>query len=395
MIPASISFGFDVRRPDLLETRSTEAVLLGIRAGEWQESVALVRSLPPDSTEQKTAKLALPYATWAGEFSRRSASGFLRHAGQCGVDLDELGEKGATAVIQTAVADKHCLAAFRSARGEGVRLLFRVPPCSASEHPAVFDQVADHVRRVYNHDPDSSGSDVCRASFVSFDAGLWFYGSAEILPIKIQKVIHSGMMKAARCVPSQIYAGRLAVTCWTWYGRQHANTKPGPDGSAKTHRSLLELGMAVAFHAERISQRLTEQQINEAFDAWLGEHARQGVTLRCPPEEYRREFITSLQGAKSKPWFQAAAYKWLRWTRHKDFPKEKPPRERVLFAVRQHCAAAGNNEFFLGVRDAALIAGGHFTTGGRILRKLIAEGILEKAGERRQLRHAQTFLLKK
>jgi hypothetical protein len=304
-ISALISFGFNVRRPDLLENRSTESVLMGIQLGEWQQPVERVRSLPADSKEQKAVKLGLPYATWAGKFSRRANSGLLQHSGQCGVDLDGLGEKGATTVIQTAVADKHCLAAFRSARGEGVRLLFRVPRCSAREHPAVFQRVSEHVRRVYNHDPDPSGSDVSRASFVSFDAGLWFYGLAEVLPMQLPELIHSGIERETRCVSPPLYAGRLALTCWTWFGRNMANTSQRADGTAKTHRSLLDLGKAVALHAERIGERLTEQHLDAALDAWVEEYARQGVRLRCSGEEYRREFIASVQGARRKPWFSA------------------------------------------------------------------------------------------
>jgi hypothetical protein len=86
-ISAPISFGLDVRRPGLLETRSTGEVLLGIQSGAWQDTVARVRSLPLDSAEQKAAKLALPYATWAGVFSRRANSGLVSHSGQIGVDL--------------------------------------------------------------------------------------------------------------------------------------------------------------------------------------------------------------------------------------------------------------------------------------------------------------------
>jgi len=74
---AEISFGLDVRQPSRLETRNTKAVLLGIQSGIWQAPVAHVRSLPSDSAEQKTAKLALPFATWAGVFTRRSNAALL------------------------------------------------------------------------------------------------------------------------------------------------------------------------------------------------------------------------------------------------------------------------------------------------------------------------------
>ncbi|MGA2787491.1 MAG: BT4734/BF3469 family protein [Verrucomicrobiota bacterium] len=291
----------DVHRPGLLETRSTGDVLRGIQSGAWQETVARVRSLPHDSAEQKTAKCALPFATWAGVFSYRANSALVQHSGQCGVDLDDLGDDGATAVIQTAVADKHCLAAFRSARGEGVRLLFRVPPCSAREHPGVFEQVSEHVRRIYSRDPDTSGSDVSRASFVSFDNGLWFFGLAEVLPIQLPGMIHSGL-KTNTAVYHSVYGGQLALTCWTWYGRHSANTSPRADGTAKTHRSLLDLGKAVALHAERIGERLTERHISLAFEAWVirqikdpfikefWEHEFAGYD-----ERFRREAIAPIQ----------------------------------------------------------------------------------------------------
>ena len=390
-ISAPVSFGLDVRRPDLLETRSTSDVLLGIQSGAWQDTVARVRSLPPDSTEQKEAKLTLPYATWAGEFSRRSISGLVRHSGQIGVDLDDLGEAGAVAVLQAAVADRFCLAAFRSARGEGVRLIFRIPPCSPENHAVAFEQVAEHVRNTYGRDADESGKDVCRASFVSFDRGLWFNPSADVLPI----ILPDGTqrLKGIYSLCATPYAGELALTCWNWFGRHFANTAPVSGETVKTHGALLALGKAMALHAERIRETLTARQIDSAFESWLHEHNRQGVRLRCSADEYRRELRDNIAGARRKNWFKSAAEKWIRWTRHKEFPHDALPHGKILFAVRQHCADAGNNEFFIGARDAGLVAGVSFRTAARAIHKLCANGHLEKIGERRQPRHAQTYRL--
>jgi hypothetical protein len=389
----SISFGSDIRRPDVLEIRHTSDVLFGIRDGHWQDAVARVRSLPTDSPAQKAAKLALPYATWAGVFSRRSNSAFVQHSGQCGVDLDDLGETGAVAVLQTAVADVFCLAAFRSARGEGVRLIFRIPPCSPDNHSAAFEQVALHVRRIYGREADTSGKDVARASFVSFDNGLWFNASAETLPIQLRNDTQR-VLSINRCVSQVLYAGTLAEIWPTWYGRFLANTTRRDNGMVKTHGSLLDLGKALALHAERIKKPLTARHIDSAFDAWHAEHVRQGASLRCQPDEYRRELRESIAGVWHKPWFKSAAEKWIRWTRHKEFPHDALPHEKILFAVRQHCADAKSNDFFLGARDAGLVAGVGFNTAARMLRKLCASGQLEKAGTKRQPWHAQTYLLK-
>ena len=387
-----ISFGENILRPDRLETRNTQEVLLGIRDGYWEDAVTRVRSLPADSPEQKKAKLELPYCTWAGVFTRRCNPGLTQHSGQCGVDLDDLGESGAVAVLQTAVADIYCLAAFRSTRGEGVRLIFRIPNCSPQQHVNAFEQVAEHVRKNYHHEPDTSGRDVARASFLSFDRGLWFNAGAEILPIRMpddtQRLYYNN-----RCV--SIYAGQLAETWPSWYGRHYASNAPSQDGTVKTHRNLLDLGKAVALHARKTESPLTPQIIEAAFEAWVTEHDRNGIQLRCLKSEYQAEFLNSVNGCSRKAWFKSAAEKWVRWRKHANFPHDGLPSEKILFAIKQHCAESGSNKFFLGARDAALIVGGHFNTAARLMRKLTADGHLEKIGERRLPRHAQTYRLLK
>jgi hypothetical protein len=391
-ITALVSFGLDIRRPGLLETRTTGEVLHGIASGAWRESVARVRELSANSPEQNAAKLALPFCTFAGVFTRRSNSGLAQHSGQVGIDLDGLGEAGAVAVLQAAVADAFCLAAFRSTRGEGVRLIFRIPPCSLENHTAAFEQVAEHVRNTYGRDADESGKDVCRASFVSFDRGLWFNAAAKILPLILPDDTQRFRERNSLCVTP--YSGQLALPCWNWLGRHFASTAPVSGNAVKTHGSLLDLGKAVALHASRIREPLTPRIIDSAFESWLDEHRRQGLMLRCSPDDYRVEFVASVKGCERKPWFKSAAEKWIRWTRHGEFPRAGLPHEKILFAVRRHCAEFGSPEFFIGVRDAALVAGISKETAGRLLRKLCADGQLEKNGERRQLRHAQDYRLK-
>ena len=372
-ISAPISFGLDVTKPGKLQTRSTGDVLRDIQSGVWQESVLRVRSLPHDSAEQKSAKLALPYATWAGVFSYRANEKLRQHSGQVGTDLDDLGEAKAVSTIQNAVADRFCLAAFRSIRGEGVRLLFRIPPCSPENHAIAFEQVAEHVRNTYGCEVDESGKDVSRASFISFDRGLWLNPSADVLPI-ILPVSHSGNGGIARCVPST-YGGQLALTCWNWFGQHYASIAPVSGDTVKTHKNILDLGLAIALHADRIQEPVTARLIDSAFESWWREHQKQGVRLRCSPDEYRRELRQSIEGAQRKCWFKSAAEKWIRWTRHPDFPKR--PDERLLFAIRKHCEDAGTRDFFIGARDAGLVCGASYRTGARILNRLVRNGRLK------------------
>jgi len=391
-ISARVSFGLDITKPGQLETRTTGDILHGIASGAWQDGVLRVRSLPHDSADQKAAKKSLPYSTWAGVFSYRRNESLREHAGQIGVDLDDLGEAKAVTTIQTAVADSFCLAAFRSTRGEGVRLLFPIPPCSPEHHRLAFEQVAEHVRNTYGCDVDESGKDISRASFVSFDRGLWVNPSANVLPI-ILPMLHSGIRDRTRCVSSP-YAGQLAYTCWNWYGRHYASIMPLAGDTVKTHKNLLGLGKSIALHAERINEKLTARHIESAISAWWHEHEKQGVRLRGSLDEYRRELKMSIEGAQRKPWFKSAAEKWMRWTRHKDFPDGGKSQEKILFAVRQHCTEANKKDFFIGARDAGLVASVSYPTAARVIRKHCDAGQLEKTGERRQLRHAQDYRLK-
>jgi hypothetical protein len=387
-----ISFGLDVRQPARLETRGTGEVLRGILRGDWRDAVGRVRELPADSAEQKAAKVQLPYCLWAGVFTRRANNGLVRHSGQVGLDLDGLGEAGAVAVLQTAVADVHCLAAFRSARGEGVRLIFRIPPCSPENHGLAFEQVALHVQRTYGREPDRSGSDVSRASFVSFDNGLWFNAAAEVLPIVLPGYTQR-LRTPNRCVYPSPYAGQLAVTCWDWYGRHFANVTPAQNGIAKTHESLLSLGKAIALHAARMKEPLVDRFADIAIDSWLAEHTRNGLRLRFKADVYRDELRRYVRDCEGKPWFRPAVERWTRWTRHREFPHNGLPHFKILFAIRQHCADARSDEFFLGARDAALVAGVCFKTAAVILNKLVVDGHLKKLGARRHTRHAQEFRL--
>jgi hypothetical protein len=171
-------------------------------------------------------------------------------------------------------------------------------------------------------------------------------------------------------VPSA-YGGQLALTCWNWFGRHYANIAPVSGDTAKTHKNILDLGLAIALHAERIKEKLTARQIDSAFESWCREYQKQGVKLRLSADEYRRELQQSIEGAQRKCWFKSAAEKWLRWTRHRDFPHSGLPHEKILFAVHQHCTDAGSDDFFIGARDAGLVAGVSFRTAARAMPKLI------------------------
>jgi hypothetical protein len=394
-IPEMVSFGLDITNPTKLQSLTVSEVLAAIRDGRWREQVEHVRSLPKDSKEQKVAKQRLPHVTWSGVFRHRCKTGLLQHSGLIGIDLDGVETADLAKVLQAAQGDLYCAAAFRSVRGNGVRLLFRIPQCNAEEHDWVFEQVAKHVRDTYNHEADSSGSDVSRASFISFDEGMWCFPDAQVLPVS--KPRHTAIavkkLKAHRCVSSSLYAGELAVVVWAKMGRSHVGSSLKADGNVKTHEPLLKLGLAMALHAERMNYQLSAHDYDEAAREWFDEHKRKKLQLRGTLGEYRQELVLKTESARKKPWFKDAVFKWLRWTKHPEFPTE--PEERLMFAIHHHCQEAGKRQFFIGVRDAGLVGGMSYTTGARILLRLQEKGKIRllTLPEERKARHAYEYEL--
>ena len=396
-IPEIVSFGLNIKLPAELETRTVGELLDGIRNGTWREPILRLRSLPYNSAEQKKAKEYLPFVIWSGVFSYKANNRLERHSGFYGIDIDGLSDADCTEALRDAVADKVCLAAYRSARGGGVRLLFRIPPCSAGEHHSLFEQVAEHVRNTYGHEPDPSGRDVSRASFVSFDEGLWCYPNALVLPV-IRCLAHSDRRKKKkerqhRCVPRAERPKGRSVLPWARMGRFHMSDERKSDGTVFTHVKLLALGKAMALHASRIDHTLTNRDYNQAARAWFAAHERKGIRLRGNLAEYRDELRQGAEDARRKDWFDACADKWTRWARHSDFPVTWE--ERLLFAIRKHCEEVGGTNFFIGGRDAGLACKASFRTGARLLGKLVRSGklrLLTGRGERRPF-HAFEYRL--
>jgi hypothetical protein len=387
-LAANVSFGIDVRRPKQLENRTAGDLLIGIRDGEWREAVESVRSSPAESSEQKNAKERLPYFTLAGQFSRRDARHLLKHSGLLGIDLDGLDSDSTRRVMHCALDDPHCAAAFRSARGVGVRLVVRVPPATAPQHLFVFDAAAAHVRSRYHVEPDASGRDVCRASFVSYDGGLWLNPQAVVLPVSLPE-LRGAVNTMTHCVNQPA----LSPPWWTWLARDGVPCDAKPDGTMLTHFVLLDLGKRLALRIERESVwRGADNIVEVAAREWFDESRRRGLLLRAQLAEYAEELRVIVNGARKGSWFRGAAQLWTRWTHERDFPKGDA-KAAILFAVEHHCRETGTRKFFLSCRDAGTIIRTSHVRAAQVLNELCREGRLRRSSGQRPARHAAEFEL--
>ncbi|HEX4265654.1 MAG TPA: BT4734/BF3469 family protein [Verrucomicrobiae bacterium] len=384
-LATKVSFGMNLKQPDQLENRTAGDVLNGIRDGEWRGLVERVRTLPLN--EQDTAKAELPLVTWSGTFSYRDSRSLIAHSGLVGIDLDDLDSDCTRRVMHTALDDPHCAAAFRSARGAGVRLVVRVPPASAPQHGFVFDAAASHVRCHYKVEPDLH-RDVCRASFVSYDGQILINALAVPLPVLLPEMRRWNNTASNRCVKSS-----SPLEWWVWLARDGLPHESKQDGTAFTHLVLIDLGKRLALRIEReCIWRAADNFVELAAHEWFQESRRRGLRLRGTLAEYADELRISVHGAKKKSWFRDAADLWTRWKREPEFPTGDP-KAAIVFAVRRHCQETKSRKFFLSCRDAGNIVGINHVRAAQVLNQLCAEKILRRFQGPRPARHAAEFEL--
>ena len=390
-----VSIGNDIRRPGLLSAEPIGTILTDIGGGRWAEPITSLRRLPYHSADFAAEKEQLSYWTPSGLFRHRSAAGLVQHSGHLAIDLDNLGEQGATRTIQAAVADSYCLCGFRSASGRGVRLVFRCPP-SAPAHKAIFGGVVAHVRSHYGVEPDLLGSDVSRACFVSYDNGMWLNPSATMLPgledlANQYQALANTQGLISLCVGGGLSGGDRETLAWG-LGESRAPRDVREDGTLTTHYSLRDLARDLVVRFRKHDLALASPDIERALRGWLDTGKLHG-RFRQKAQDYLGEFAKSVRCVERWSDLPHMVSFWRRWTKEPGFPAVGTSEERLEYAIRRHCETEDTTRFFISARDAATITGTNFSNANQALHRLLNAGVLSKVGKRLHARHAQSYRL--
>jgi hypothetical protein len=252
----------------------------------------------------------------------------------------------------------------------------------------VFKRIADHVRSRYGLEPDLSGQDVSRASFVSFDSGIWINLKAAMLP-GWQLTAHKDL---SLCVVGGLTEGDIETLAWG-LGESRAPTKARSDGTCCTHVSLRDLARDLVARFQRHGLTLAPSHLETSLRAWQMTAKRRGLRFRHPMERYREELANSVYCVKRVPWLQRVVQFWSKWSRHQQFPRGASSTEKLEWAIRHHCTEANTWDFYLSARDAATITGTCFKAANDALHRLVRSGLLIRVGERQHPRHAQSYRL--
>lgn len=143
-----------------------------IRSGLWQDFVLAVRS-----SKGKVKKDDAPGVTVSGTFeANRRADALKAHSGFIAIDLDDQDNEDLLAKREALQADPYCYACHTSIRGFGLVWYVKVSP---ERHKDAFYALEQYLANTYNVIADSSGKDVSRFRFVSYDPDLYMYAKAK------------------------------------------------------------------------------------------------------------------------------------------------------------------------------------------------------------------------
>ena len=109
------------------------------------------------------------------------------------MDLDDLTDSAICTAREQLQTDQYVLAYFLSPSGTGLKVLFRTPK-DRRFHKASWQAAANHIKKLTGLDADSSGKDLARLCFVSFDPNLYHNPAASELPVTVDAspIVYSG-----------------------------------------------------------------------------------------------------------------------------------------------------------------------------------------------------------
>jgi hypothetical protein len=166
---------------------SLETALSSIREGKYKTRVEKCRAyfLSNDKKNYHELKLTLQAHVFNGTFKApRSKKTIENYVPLIVIDLDKIGKTGKNLVdLKIAIAaDSNTLAVWNSPSNDGLKVLIKVD-ATVETHKVAFDALKKHFENKFGVTVDSSGSDITRLCFVSFDPDLYCNWDSEIFEL--------------------------------------------------------------------------------------------------------------------------------------------------------------------------------------------------------------------
>ena len=128
------------------------------------EQIQTLQNLAPD--EYDKAKKYLPVVCFGGQFENRSNKGLIKSSGLMVLDFDDKDIKDYKELQDRLSRDNYIICYFTSPSGQGFKALVRIPIVENDEqYKRYYYSFMERYKEL-----DTSGKDICRACFYSFDS---------------------------------------------------------------------------------------------------------------------------------------------------------------------------------------------------------------------------------
>lgn len=171
-----------------VENLSLIAISKRIENGTYKSEIENIRTLVDlgKSDEASEAKKQLLGFTPSGTFDNgRNAKAITTYNQHIVLDFDKIGKDKVAEKRQKAASIPHTFCAFISPSGNGLKILVLVSS-GLESHNVAIKQVSDYYAKELNIEIDSSGKDVSRLCFMSYDPDLYKNINPTPFPVSIE-----------------------------------------------------------------------------------------------------------------------------------------------------------------------------------------------------------------
>jgi hypothetical protein len=178
-------------------SRFLSDVLIAIKKGSTQKDVILeIRDKCKKEENYSGLKKTLEAFTPSGTFNdARKINNLNKYSGVLVLDIDNLGIRKLPILKKKVIDCPYTLAAFISPSGTGLKILVKVDT-NSNMHNVAFKQVSEYYTSEMDIDIDTSGKDVSRLCFISYDSDL--YENKNALVFKVIDSFQADYQKALK-----------------------------------------------------------------------------------------------------------------------------------------------------------------------------------------------------
>jgi predicted P-loop ATPase len=252
---------------EVIGQMSISAVLDEIRNGRYRTEVNNLRQLIADGNKKEydNRKKSLPAFTPSACFDGgRKQQYFVAYSGLIILDIDKLSHEQLANAFDQVVNIPYTYACFRSPSNNGLKILVRTDSNHLTHYQA-YNEIKSYYEQVLGLEVDSSGKDITRLCFFSWDPDTCLKEKSEIFKTTIN-MIETDILK----VVEQIESKNLDITNgykdWLNIGFALAD-------------ALGEAGRIYYHRISRFNAQYNSPECDKQYDSCLKSH-RSGVTAK-------------------------------------------------------------------------------------------------------------------